>query len=53
MITIDTQSLFIGMICAYAISCMVQVWKEKYVHTKETKNDTKKTKATDEKIVQQ
>lgn len=53
MITIDTQSLFIGMVCTYAISCMVQVWKEKYEHTKETKTDMKKTKTNDEKIVQQ
>ena len=53
MVTIEIQSLIIGMICAYAVSCVVKVWKEKYEHTKETKTDTKKAKLNDGKIVEQ
>ena len=53
MITIEIQSLIVGMICAYAVSCMVKVWKEKYEHARETKTDTKKAKSNDEKVVEQ
>ena len=53
MITIEIQSLIIGMICAYAVSCVVKVWKEKYEHAKETKTDTKKAKSNDGKVVEQ
>ena len=53
MITIEIQSLIIGMICAYAVSCVVKVWKEKYEHARETKTDTKKAKSNDEKIAEQ
>ena len=53
MITIEIQSLIIGMILAYAVSCVVEIWKEKYEHAKETKIDTKKAKSnTDEKVVE-
>ena len=53
MVTIEIQSLIIGMICAYAISCVVKVWKEKYEHARETKTDTKKAKSNDGKVVEQ
>ena len=53
MITIEIQSLIIGMICAYAVSCVVKVWKEKYEHAKETKTDTKKAKLNDGKVAEQ
>ena len=53
MITIEIQSLIIGMICAYVVSCVVKVWKEKYEHAKETKTDTKKAKSNDGKVVGQ
>ena len=67
MITIEIQSLIIGMICAYAVSCVVKVWKGKYEKTvyglsakkrgvhksEETKTDTKKAKSNDGKVVEQ
>ena len=53
MITIEIQSLIIGMICAYAVSCVVKVWKEKYEHARETKTDTKKAKSNDGKVAEQ
>ena len=53
MITIEIQSLIIGMILAYAVSCVVEIWKEKYERAKETKTDTKKAKSNDERVVEQ
>lgn len=53
MITIEIQSLIIGMICAYAVSCVAKVWKEKYEHTRKTKTDTKKAKSNDGKVAEQ
>ena len=53
MITIEIQSLIVGMICAYAVSCVVKVWKEKYDHVRETKTDTKKAKSNDGKVAEQ
>ena len=67
MITIEIQSLIIGMICAYAVSCMVKVWKGNYEKTvyglsekkwdihksEETKTDTKKAKSSDGKVAEQ
>ena len=53
MITIEIQSLIVGMICAYAVSRVVKVWNEKYDHVRETKTDTKKAKSNDGKVAEQ
>lgn len=50
MIYIEMNSLIIGMVVAYCVSCVVKVWVDKFHRAKEARLDTQEVKQT-EKVV--